>query len=1563
MQRDFIPRGRSLGGSSDLTLLAPIKPGLVESLESLSYKTRIKRVLELLHGARTHAHEFHLARLLSDSIERVGAIQSVRVAVLEPENKVLLSVSFDGPWDAYVRVLWDKVGTLLDLIFCGTQDYVLASGGRFEAWREWAQRVQIETSFFYGPPDATARDVLYHRRVERMAQRGADDAVNHLRATQPGAESWLDGFLDGRLPQVPDEPALKLPRNASVKLQFELTKGGLRGLAALYRLTDLHRPGTPDGEVLRRASIDLLREFVRLWEGGQIKEVIDEMRATRFARQIDWLFPDGRAALLLPRRPDDAALQPLPLIPAVLADVQVGIVRAHGPLSHGAMLLLAFGDAQAAAGFLRWLEAHVTIAASARPATPAAPHCSVSFTPLGLRACGLDEDTIELFPEDFRQGMAARAGLLGDVRLNHPFRWRLPRPGVDAAPPAGGPEPAGHLRVALDAVHAVLQLRCLAPADTEVDVPLNDPGHPLYAYIAQMEADHPGLRCLSSQPLVRREHPHRVNTSQEHFGYADGMGQPEIEPSGTGNDDNRVHLGEVLVGHDNAADFAPDPGDPVVPERERQRLLWLANGSFLVVRKMRQFAWRLEAAVRETAQQVADAFGGTAEDHIETVYARLMGRDRDGQALIPNALGNDFDYRDDPTGERCPLHAHMRLAHPRLPIGSMARPPRLVRRGMSYGPAHRPGTDDDNVERGVVFIAYNASLSEQFEVVQRWLTGGNATGKSSGHVCPIVGVPENGLARHFRFELTRPGTKQVPTVFTLTLAPSQPMFEEADSPTRLEWGLYLFAPSLTTIGRLAGVAEAAAASPGTQPVPWQVARGREILAQLQGVQAAEGPAAALQAWKLAIEDPEAIDRLDSAALWAAVREDHGGVLRTPYGVLVAGREWLHQVLHDPQRQYSIGGQRKRMQDSFGDIYLGMDPGQQYETESREVNLAIGTLAATAQARTATFELARDRAWTRFDAILEQAATQADDVHDAGYETTVDARELIDEVLAGLCEDWFGLQGSPHLAPGSTDWAWQDDTAALYPGHFTALSRNMFQPHPGPMATELSRRYGVGLSRGMGRFVADRRAADAVPVRADGSEAPIGAAIFRHPTLGSDDAWVTRTMVGVMMGFIAPLLGSLLNVLREWHRDGSFWKLRAQLGGRTDRASAEAVLLQPLMAALRMRPMPPLVWRTALASHRLGPPGPHAVDVQVGDVLVLGLVSGTQQSLADGQSDGRLMFGGAREGAGHPTHACPGYGTAVDALLGALTALLARPEMLHPGAGPLTWRVEGPVPGALEEMFAATFDVQPQEPDLKDLPARQTGRDGLVLAVGDSWVQGPYRTDLVLQLRSFSWTVDSALCSWFSFGTASQLQTKLADIRVKLSKAVKANAGKLPLRGVLLSAGGNDSTKGAFKALLDPNDHDLKTPAINPDRLATHVGALRQRYEVIVTGIKQELDLAGVQVPIYVHGYDFTALPPGKSGWKVWFDGPFVELGYDETSSRRDRLRALHDLIFAFDEQMALLAADPRFSAYVRHVPLNGTIAEYWSDTKPLWEDDLHPKEVGFFVLACKIDAALMQPYP
>ncbi|HSB05700.1 MAG TPA: peroxidase, partial [Thermodesulfobacteriota bacterium] len=48
---------------------------------------------------------------------------------------------------------------------------------------------------------------------------------------------------------------------------------------------------------------------------------------------------------------------------------------------------------------------------------------TVAFTWNGLRALAVDEISLATFPEEFRQGMAARAEILGDTGANHPDHW------------------------------------------------------------------------------------------------------------------------------------------------------------------------------------------------------------------------------------------------------------------------------------------------------------------------------------------------------------------------------------------------------------------------------------------------------------------------------------------------------------------------------------------------------------------------------------------------------------------------------------------------------------------------------------------------------------------------------------------------------------------------------------------------------------------------------------------------------------------------------------------------------------------------------------------------------------------------------------------------------------------------------------------------------------------------------------------------------------------------------------------------------------------------------------
>src|ERR1700739_1412460 len=48
---------------------------------------------------------------------------------------------------------------------------------------------------------------------------------------------------------------------------------------------------------------------------------------------------------------------------------------------------------------------------------------TLAFTWNGLRALGVPEESLTTFPDEFREGMAARADILGDTGANHPDNW------------------------------------------------------------------------------------------------------------------------------------------------------------------------------------------------------------------------------------------------------------------------------------------------------------------------------------------------------------------------------------------------------------------------------------------------------------------------------------------------------------------------------------------------------------------------------------------------------------------------------------------------------------------------------------------------------------------------------------------------------------------------------------------------------------------------------------------------------------------------------------------------------------------------------------------------------------------------------------------------------------------------------------------------------------------------------------------------------------------------------------------------------------------------------------
>lgn len=1553
MRRDLTIKSGSLGGTSDFRVLAPIRKGFVPSLDAVTYKTRVKRVLRTLHIGRSGSHEHELARILSDAVERVGRIHSVGIAVLEPEDKVLLHVTFDGAWEAYVRVIWQKVARLLDLIFCNTEDYVPGYTSSYEKWGEWLKASQSEAAFLYATPGLTVDDVRYLRMQERIDRREAGDRAEQLmtRVRIPSAEEIAEAGIFEIDEMYGTDPtnagfSIPLPPDVAGRPPF---RHGVRSLVGLYRLADVYLPGTDDGDILHRAAHELLPEFVRMLNDGNTYSEGIARANKRFGEAMRWLLkPPGVPEV---RRDLPLALPDKPPL-GDAANVQGGILSPYADADHGCALLLQFESPAALPEFLERL--HVTTAAAA-PLKPGEVATNVAFTIEGLRFAGLSDDEVRKLPEEFVQGMERRAGLLGDVRINHPRRWRLPAlnwdRGVDA--PDLGEDDASP-RIDLSAVHAMVQVRVQATGNTP------QARAQLMARLRECVGKNAGVKPLSLQWMQRWRNG--KSQFEEHFGFLDANSDPTLFKDEAGDlFANQVHLGEILCGYPNLADKTGACGDGADGIAS-----FLCDGSFLVVRKLRQDIEALDAALA-AAEQDAKTIGlplGRAD-----FMARMMGRYPSGHAKAGEPLvafddehkaSNDFHFDHDQDGAICPFHAHIRRAHPRVTDPEEAsRPARIVRRGMSYGPHHdrhaKNAKESLQQERGLVFMAYNANLGEQFEVVQGWLSGGNSSGSYSGQSDPFVGLAEPGRLRHFRFE------HEGKTV-RMALDGSDRLHDTPRPFVRLEWGAYFFAPSMAALAELGRRAEAS-----RQSVVWKVADGERAIARLRDIEAQGDPEEARRAWKEALEDPDASVTFTTASIWAAIRANHGGVLRTPFGVLVADRDLVQNVLADTAGNLTITGYRDRMQETFGVLYLGHDPGQRdraYERESEACNAAIMALdpyAIFKDARTATLRT--------LDELVKDAKDHAIKDREQTWELTVEARELIDPLLADFCEAWFGLRNGAFFMRAGYQWDWTKGQPPNYPGHFLSPSRYIFQPHPGSDVKRYGAMHGRAVQAAMIDFLRQER---------DAITAPVSRAVLDSP-LGADMEFAARTIAGAMMGFVPTVEGNLRRMLNEWLREGKLWALRARIGSQpaADFTDACNRLGDDFIPAMQLRAVPELMWRRAIKPHSIG-----AMEVEEGEIVVAGAISATQQSLQQGNRDVHHAFGGNRRAGSHPTHACPGMYPALAVMIGFFSALVESTLPLRAGPGPLTISLDGivPVTSPPDPQPTTFYDVMPLAHGFPAARVRladarafhfkaarlASAHAGPTIATfGDSWLydfsfinalnpKERHRYSLISGLKKLNFQTRR----FGTFGISLEGMTAKTTLKAIEKYLTDPKPGEPKPRAFLIGGGGNDVVAdyalGADKTPLykllqkgaEPlNENEVR--AFIDEKLAGH-------YQTILNVI-----LANSDIPVLIHAYDHP-IPDGVADFDTgpWLKPTFDIFGMTDLAVTREVMRRLIDRLNA-----VALSFQTKYPDRVHHVSLTTTLAKSYGDPgnyRKLWLNELHANDEGFDLLAGVVAAKLKE---
>src|SRR5439155_17305302 len=206
---------------------------------------------------------------------------------------------------------------------------------------------------------------------------------------------------------------------------------------------------------------------------------------------------------------------------------------------------------------------------------------SVGLSFQGLKALGVPVASLDSFPTQFQEGMAARAKSLGDVGESSPEKWEAPLGSAD--------------------VHVVLT--AVSPDAEHLEAALN----------RAREA----YRQLPGITAIWRQRCHAAPDEKEQFGYKDGISHPAIEGSGipgTNPKEQPLKSGEFVLGY----------RDELGGIQRTQPEILGRNGTYVVFRKLHQRV----AAFR----QFLKVNSASPEDE-ELLAAKMMGRWLSGAPL------------------------------------------------------------------------------------------------------------------------------------------------------------------------------------------------------------------------------------------------------------------------------------------------------------------------------------------------------------------------------------------------------------------------------------------------------------------------------------------------------------------------------------------------------------------------------------------------------------------------------------------------------------------------------------------------------------------------------------------------------------------------------------------------------------------------------------------------------------------------------------------------------------------------------------------------------------------
>lgn len=451
-----------------------------------------------------------------------------------------------------------------------------------------------------------------------------------------------------------------------------------------------------------------------------------------------------------------------------LSEIQGNVIRGYRP-SFAKYLFFHIHDPAKGKAWLQAILSKVKITYSQHWGTGTKPlyTVNIAFSHSGLEALGLPPHVLTSFPEEFQEGMLDRAVKnLGDEPDGKP---------KDKKPPKNW-EP-GFKKTKTKKIHALVIITAREKANW-------DDGIKKLKNLMKDGGFHPKVELLKDLSIDGNSLPEQ----KEHFGFADGISQPFMEGTdalfkdlpkskrlpfpGQGtpiirNTWNQLKQGEYVDGKDTTWKHLK-PGEFILGYEDEFGEVALSpkhydlrkNGTYLVFRKLEQDVKAFRDFLKKTSGKIWNKTNAETEN---LLAAKLMGRWESGCPLELSDKkddptfdyknpkeNNDFLYSNDKDGLKCPLGAHIRRTNPRDQLLKLEKDwmqpgknlyhlnrHRIIRRGLTYG---EPYAERSHEKRGLVFMAFNASISRQFEFLQEaWVNNGEFLGLDKTDRDPVIG--------------------------------------------------------------------------------------------------------------------------------------------------------------------------------------------------------------------------------------------------------------------------------------------------------------------------------------------------------------------------------------------------------------------------------------------------------------------------------------------------------------------------------------------------------------------------------------------------------------------------------------------------------------------------------------------------------------------------------------------------------------------------------------------------------------------------------------------------------